>query len=237
MSALLDVSSDIARPSNTTKMPTARSQKSCDLPHIDATTASPTEEDAIPLSAVETSEGKVTPPTESLKNAVVGDLWLSIDEEIAASGGSTYGIITKLIDINKWQFPWLTRNMVNYCRTKAVKELKLPQKRSGRVMNHAYLGLQVVLWREPQRIVVLSREPQRILKIMAKISVCPKKTKAADQWVQLFHTKRVVGSACHAVLIQPLSLSLSLSRLLFVLPTTGDTNNCASTVSTPDPSF
>ena len=76
-----------------------------------------------------------------MKNAVLGDLWLSIDEEIAASGGSTYGIITKLIDINKRQFPWLTRNMVNYYRTKAVKELMLPPEEIGESHESRVSGL------------------------------------------------------------------------------------------------
>jgi hypothetical protein len=35
-----------------------------------------------------------TPPSDGLKNAVLGQLWLEIDEEIASSGASTYGVIS-----------------------------------------------------------------------------------------------------------------------------------------------
>ena len=37
-----------------------------------------------------------TPPSDGLKNAVLGQLWLEIDEEIASSGASTYGVISKV---------------------------------------------------------------------------------------------------------------------------------------------
>jgi len=63
------------------------------------------------------------------------------DEEIAASGGSTYGIITNLININKRQFPWLKRNMVNYFRTKATQELKLPPEEIGDNHESAISGI------------------------------------------------------------------------------------------------
>jgi len=37
-----------------------------------------------------------TPPSDGLKNAVLGQLGLEIDEEIESSGASTYGVISKV---------------------------------------------------------------------------------------------------------------------------------------------
>jgi hypothetical protein len=57
-----------------------------------------------------------------MRDMILGELWLEIDEAIAQAGGATYGIITKVINTNKKQFPWLTRNMVNYFRTNKRKK-------------------------------------------------------------------------------------------------------------------
>jgi len=87
------------------------------------------------------SANDITPPTDGLKNAVLGQLWLQIDEEIANSGASTYGVISKVINSNKKNFPWLNRNMVNYYRTKATKELSLPPQEIGEQFEAAVSGV------------------------------------------------------------------------------------------------
>ena len=69
---------------------------------------------------------RVSPPCLTMKNMILGQLWLEIDDAIAKKGGSTHGIVTNIIKEQKKQFPWLTRNMLYYFRAKATEQQKLP---------------------------------------------------------------------------------------------------------------
>jgi hypothetical protein len=74
----------------------------------------------------ESPDERVSPPCSTMKNMILGQLWLEIDDAISKNGGSTHGIVTKIINEQKKQFPWLTRNMLYYYRAKATEQKKLP---------------------------------------------------------------------------------------------------------------
>jgi hypothetical protein len=60
----------------------------------------------------ESPDERVSPPCSTMKNIILGQLWLEIDDAISKNGGSTHGIVTKIINEQKKQFPWLTRNII-----------------------------------------------------------------------------------------------------------------------------
>ena len=59
---------------------------------------------------------------------ILQQLWKDIENEklkIDETEGRSYGIITRILKKNKAQFPWLTRNMINYFKKKNVIIRKL----------------------------------------------------------------------------------------------------------------
>jgi hypothetical protein len=49
----------------------------------------------------------ISPPKGSLRDPVLAELWLEIDE-LTDQKGSSYGVIKTVITNNKDKFPWIT---------------------------------------------------------------------------------------------------------------------------------
>jgi hypothetical protein len=67
----------------------------------------------------------LSPPNAKLRDPVLAELWLEIDD-LTDKQGSTYGVIKKVLNDNIIKFPWLTRDLLNNYRRKATKQLKIP---------------------------------------------------------------------------------------------------------------
>lgn len=75
----------------------------------------------------------VPPPERNLRNMILGEIWKEIKKKKGdETEGSSYGIITSILNKNKAQFPWLTRNMINYFKKKNLlpEVINLPSQRS-----------------------------------------------------------------------------------------------------------
>ena len=68
----------------------------------------------------------VPPPERNLRNMILGEIWKEIKKKKGdETEGSSYGIITSILNKNKAQFPWLTRNMINYFKKKKLCQKSL----------------------------------------------------------------------------------------------------------------
>jgi hypothetical protein len=62
----------------------------------------------------ESPDKMVSPSCSTMKNMILGQLWLEIHDAISKNGGVHKVLLLKLLTNKKKQFPWLTRNMLYY---------------------------------------------------------------------------------------------------------------------------
>jgi hypothetical protein len=62
---------------------------------------------------------------------ILGEIWKEIEKQKGDQiEGSSYGIITSILNKNKAQFPWLTRNMILRKKNLPPELINLPSQRS-----------------------------------------------------------------------------------------------------------
>ena len=77
---------------------------------------------SVSMAIEQSTSTAVPPPEKKLRNMILREIWNEISLELETrKETSSYGIITNILKKNKVQFPWLTRNMINY-----FKKINLP---------------------------------------------------------------------------------------------------------------